>query len=407
MAKPKKINRAQARALQYESCAKTKVNNTYDICIAGGGAAGLSAAITAAETGVSVLVLEQEAECGKKILATGNGRCNFTNENLDPKFYSNPKLIASIFKDNPLKEIQDFFSKSYLMWTQEGSLFYPRSLQSSSVRDLLVLRAKKAGVTLACGREITKITGSDNNFNVVYKEMFGRHNTSRIKARKVIVTTGGGLASMLSGYNLTTTPFSPCLCAIATKRTPSESVDGRRISCKVTLTRNNKEITSQTGEVMFRKYGLSGIAIFNLSRYAQPKDKLIVDMFYDTDKAYLLDYLTNNKDTKSLLYGMVDPKVADEILRQTNSNVNKVFNMLTHLTYEVKELANTKAAQVTKGGISTNEVDFNTLEVRSVPGLYLAGEVLDVDADCGGFNLSWAWLSGIRTSMAATTSLRG
>ena len=88
MAKPKKTNRAQARAIQYESCAKTKINNTYDICIAGGGAAGLTAAITAAETGVSVLVLEQEPVCGKKILATGNGRCNFTNENLDPAFYS-------------------------------------------------------------------------------------------------------------------------------------------------------------------------------------------------------------------------------------------------------------------------------------------------------------------------------
>lgn len=353
-----------------------------DVCICGGGAAGLVAAICAAEAGASVVVLERDLTCGRSILATGNGRCNLTNFDVKPCVYNNPAFFEAVCGPGGLaaNDVLDFFDGcglSTAFENEDDMRVYPTSDQAASVRDVLLARAERAGVVLACAREVEHI-GDDGT--VLFRELFSDGHGSLRAAATVIACREGYLPE-----GLETVPFSAALCPIAATGLPFEELDGRRSDARVTLVRDGRAIARERGEVLFRAFGLSGIVIFNMSRLAQTDDVIELDLAPLVDDEKFASLVSAAGSAR----GVIDPAIVD------------VLGDVKRVSCAVEALAQTEHAQVRRGGLATAQFDPATLMVRSRPGLFAAGEVIDIDGPCGGYNLTWAWRSGQVAGAAA------
>lgn len=395
--------RQQRRARELAAAEAVRVPATCDVCVVGGGAAGLVAAVTAAEAGASVVVLERELECGRTILATGNGRCNFSNANLAPTSYNRPEFVKAVCGRLFLDDILDFFRACGLVWAVEDGRLYPASRQAASVRNVLLARAERSGATLACGRGVTAVEPAGvEGFSVCFEGETPALSGTLV-AQRVVWATGGGLSDGLSAFDLGTVPTSPVLCPLACDGFPLDRMDGRRAHATLALLREGLPVATESGEALFRPYGVSGIAAFNLSRLAQPGDTLEVDLLPNTREHDLARILQQGTP----LDGAVDPQIAALLLeRATASSPAALARAVKHLPLRVLGLADTDHAQVTRGGLATDGFSPRTLECREVPGLYAVGEALDVDGACGGFNLSWAWMSGMVAGAAAARRRR-
>lgn len=407
-----------------------------ELIVIGGGASGLAAAISAAQTNpkCSVTILEGLDRVGKKILATGNGRCNLTNEQLAPIHYhsSEPKLLASFLEQMPLSLATDFFGRLGLICaTEDMGRVYPYSRQASTVLDVLLQALEQYHIRVVCDCKVTQLRSTKGKYQILCE------SGQRFSADQVILT-GGGMAapkqgsdgstlSIATSLGLSVQPTYPCLTAFRCTNPAQKGLKGVRANGKLTLMERDRILASEIGEIQFTDYGLSGIPAFQLSCHLKPGYKnavLDVDLVPQFSDKQLKDYLSHwtkvsSKQTlehflpglihKKLLYAVTKQVGLSPLSRSVSSissgELAKLAHILKHWSFPVTGTLDWAQAQVTGGGISLNNIDPD-FSVKKQPGLFLAGELLDVVGDCGGYNLHWAWCSGILAGRAAANKLR-
>jgi len=402
----------------------------YDVLVIGGGASGLAAAITAARAGKSVCIVERDVACGLKLLATGNGRCNLSNESIDSQRYNHPAFVESVMGPQPEQELMGFFSSLGIMTTSEEGRLYPRSLRAESVRDALLNVCDRLGITLICGANVASAHKASEGWTLQIdrparalkaKKHDDRKSELRslrkaladvsrkneaLQAHAVIIATGGNPTGIADTFSLPLTSLRPILCPVSATvvgdRAALKTLDGLRVRARLTLTRNHNELWHEDGEVLFRTFGISGVAVFNLSRRIQHGDTILLDML--NRRVELLGGFSP-RDPR-WLDGMLAPQLsrvvctAFEQCHPGSNDVIHLVSILKHFKLLVEGTAEERSAQVTRGGVSVESISTPSLRARSAVDapLYVCGEALDIDADCGGFNLAWAWLSGIRAA---------
>ena len=411
-------SRARERELLEARARRVDVPASADVAVVGGGAAGLACAIAAAEAGARTVVLERDLACGRTILATGNGRCNFCNEDLGASHYNDPHLAREVMGEagEALGRVLGFFRESGLAWVTDDGRLYPRSRQAASVRNVLLRRASRAGVVLAPAREVVSLEpggGPDGNWSLGFRGPGDTRGT--LAAATVVLCMGGGQDDLARGLGLPLVSPSPVLCPLACEaEMPGllDELDGRRAGCRATLLRGDAVIATGGGEALFRPYGLSGIVAFDLSRHALPGDSLVLDLLpgLAEDEARGLADACNASAVDgtgtSCLDGMLDPAIAAALLGACGGDTNETLACAKALRLAVTGLAETNHAQVTRGGIDARAIDPASMCLHGNDGLFACGEALDIDGACGGYNLAWAWLSGLRAGESAARSTR-
>ena len=382
-----------------------------NIAIVGAGASGLMASVIINKSSHSFTLYESQARCGRKLLATGNGRCNLTNLNIDISRYHGDTDFASyaleVF-DN--YRLMDFLDEIGIKCTYEGEKVFPYSLQASSVLDMMRLAE---GQNELVNAEVIKLVPRKNGIAVVTK------NGEKVYD-KVIVCTGGKASKSLSGggaYNLLTdlghtmTKLKPAIVQLKCGNT--KALEGIKINANVKI--GDKV---EYGEVLFTSYGLSGPPILQLSRDAVGK-KAELDLTPDLSFKDVADILTSKSrigylTLENLFTGFLNKKLGMYVLKRCNLSpmtksaseltaheIKAISGMVKCLTFDITDTNGFDNAQVTAGGIKCTEFDKFTMESKKVKGLYAAGEMLDVDGDCGGFNLQWAFSSGYVAAKSA------
>lgn len=401
----KRLSRTEKNNALLAQAAAVKVPSVADVVVVGGGASGLTAAISAAEAlqdaehPGTVIVFERALECGRTILATGGGRCNFANEDVRPENYRHPAFVRSVVGGKYLKEVLSFFRTCGLAWiTEDEGRMYPVTREASSVRDVLLARAKKAGVISACAREIVDIQTTSQGFEVAWKETFEEGTRHTLTARTVILAGGGASTSTVT-HNLDLAMVSerPGLCALTCLPKISAQLDGKRAHARAHLMRDGKLQSTEQGEVLFRRFGISGIMVFNLSRMAHSGDTISLDLLYEVDRSALQAAIEAQTTD-----GILDSALAEFVAPGTS--IPAKISAARHLVLTVTGVEQSVPPQITIGGLAIENFDQN-LEARAYPGLFACGEALDIDAPCGGFNLAWAWKSGMVAGTSAARHL--
>ena len=390
-----------------------------NIAIIGGGASGLIAAIFAAQNGHAVTILERMNRVGKKILATGNGRCNITNQNINKEAYhgTHKEDMMGAFSLFSLQDTIDFFENlGIIMTEEENGKMFPLSLQASSVLDNLRYECERLGVLEECSFDVTNIKRQKNGF-LVSDSKGENHYFDR-----VILAAGGRASSALgsngSGYTLakmmghTIVPSFAALCKIYVEEDFVRAIAGVKFMGEITVEGCD---SSARDEILFTENGISGPAVFSVSRTISQKMhenkpvSVLLDMFPDIPKNELFRILYTRmeampyKTIAENLIGFLHKKLILTVLRSaeidknmlsshmTKSQISSLCRILKEWKFEVSKVASFNDSQVCAGGVLTREVDPFTMQSKKCPGLYITGELLDIDGDCGGFNLQWAW----------------
>jgi predicted Rossmann fold flavoprotein len=383
--------------------------------------------------GRHVTLLEQNSAVGKKILVSGNGKCNITNRYIGcERFHStNPRFIHEVLEGYGFEKIEALFHSIGLELTEgkEGKIF-PLSMQAASVVDLLVYEAQKAGVEIVCECKVTKVTYTDAGF--LLETTQGSREASRL-----LITAGSPAAPQLggndSGYLFATTlghsliPRHPALVQLCTEEGWVKQCAGVKIAGTATLYANGEEITRREGDLLFTNYGISGLAILDLSREVSTHlaafdyCELSLDLMPTFSKERLTNLLlgridkTSQKPILLWLQGIMHQKLARVILSHSRcrskvegelnrKEINTLVHTIKNLKLSISDTKGFKHAEVSTGGIDTTEVNPQTMASKLVPNLYFAGEVLDVDGDRGGFNFHFAWVSAMRAAEAIVKS---
>ena len=393
------------------------------IAVIGGGASGMMAAITAASQGAHVILLEHKDRIGKKILSTGNGRCNFTNTHQEPLCYhsENPLFPWGIIRQFDAQSAISFFLQLGVYSKNRGGYLYPNSDQASAVLDALRMEIARLNVDIRTGVEVRDIRPGRKGFTI-----YTGNGENRVD--RVILCTGSKAAPATgsdgSGYDLAKRlghrmiPVLPALVQLRCEGKFFKAISGVRVNGSVSIWSDGECIAKDSGEIQLTDYGISGIPVFQVSRYAsqllyEKKDvTAVLDFMPDFTKEQTESFLSARAKTRPekpaemFLIGLFHKKLSDlwiKMLRiprekkageMTGEEIRKLVQLIKDFQVRVTATNSFEQAQVCRGGIDTADVDETTLESRYVPGLYFAGEVLDVDGMCGGYNLQWAWASG-------------
>ena len=392
-----------------------------EVVIIGAGPSGLTAAITAARNGKQVTILEKNSKCGKKLLITGNGRCNFWNidQSLSHYHSSTPKLIKNFITEERKESVLKFFNSLGIVYKIKNGYYYPFSNQAFTVQNALLLECKKLNVEIINDIAVEKI---------IKKDCFIINpNKENIKAKNIIIATGSKAApktgsdgkgyEIAKSFNHNIVTSLPSLVQLKGNETFFKNWSGIRAEVKVSLLIDNNFVKSETGEIQLTDYGVSGICVFNLSGKAakalnQNKDVAISINFIpfeDNPKEFLktINKNTYHKTISELLEGFMHYKLVDIILKKaqikrdlllntlTIAELNNLIKTLTDFQIKIIATHSLDHAEVCSGGVPLNEINDQTLESLKVKNLYFVGELIDIDGDCGGYNLSWAWISGI------------
>ena len=367
------------------------------VAVVGGGAGGLAAAIAAGRALAAVTIYEKQNRVGKKLLKTGNGRCNLTNLAVSPADYNHSDFVAGILAQTDSAALLDFFSSLGLSTVadSEGRV-YPRSDTASSVLDVLRLGCAAAGVRENCSAEVCAVEREGALYRLYFAD--GRYE----EAERVILATGGGTA-IATGLGHRSVPFTPILCPLKTDTAPIRGLSGLRVRARVSLLRRGKTIFTEEGEVLFRDYGVSGIVILNASRFARPGDCLSLDLLpEETEEALSARLASRPFGGEELLTGIFHRRVNEALVRcAKNGSPSALAETIKAFRLTVQGIGDAAGAQVTRGGADVSEFDPLTLESRLCPGIYMIGEALDIDGRCGGFNLHWAFASGLAAGRSA------
>ena len=390
-----------------------------EIAVIGGGASGIVAAIIGARNGAKVTIYERCERIGRKILATGNGRCNYTNiyATVDNYHGKEPEFINDTINNFWIGETNSFFAElGMLTKIENDGKAYPYSLQASAVLDVLRYELDRLGVNVVTEFEVEKIEKVKGKFNI------RAYNGKTAKADKVILSTGGkaspSLGSNGSGYKLAQdfghklSKLYPSLVQIKTETNLIKALKGIKLDANVLLEVGDKK-TSYFGEVLFTDYGLSGPAIFNISRLCADDCEAVItlDILPEIEYDELYEILKNRRNRyrnlETFFVGMVNKKVGMTIMKyadvlpfsRSSDTINekelrRLCDALKDLKLKVTGTMSWNNAQVTAGGILTADINSKTMESKLCEGLYMTGEILDIDGDCGGYNLQWAWSSG-------------
>lgn len=366
------------------------------IGIIGGGASGISAAITAARLGARVTILEKNDILGKKILATGNGRCNMTNINISPACYNNPVFVESVLRQHGCTDIRSFFDNMGLLsYSDEQGRVYPVTDAAASVNDVLRLECGRLKIDVKYKFEVCKIEHIGDGFLI--KSTAGE----RLTCDKII-SAAGGRNELLCSLGHKRVPFCPVLCPIKTDTSDIKGLSGIRVKCEGSLFDKKHLIFKERGELLFRDYGVSGVMIFNISRYAASGMELSIDLMPDISHKDLTVLLNKRKtllsyrNSDDFFVGMLNRKLGQAIIKYSASMDAPVLaHSIKNLRLRITGSGDEKQAQVTRGGLDVRQFNRQTMESKLVKGIYAAGETLDIDGMCGGFNLHWAFSSGI------------
>lgn len=393
------------------------------ILIIGGGASGLTAAVSAARAGAKVTVLEQNKQAGKKLLVTGNGRCNLTNRNQELSHYrgSSPEFIETALNAFGLTETLDFFQSLGIVTRDREGFLYPYSDQASSVADALRIEAEHLRVKLALNTRAKRICRENGRFLV--------ETPGWTYEGDALILAAGSCAAPETGSDGSGYSFAkamghrvieplPALVQLRAKEPEFPKLKGLRMEAGVSLFSGEVLLAEDRGEVQFTEYGLSGIPVFQVSRYGAAalsqgkKVRAVLNLLpflrkEDQDAFWRKRIQAGGyKSAGQLLVGLFPKKMADCLLKRAGISADRTAETLTDqerkalvsacTSFEVSISAcnGFDRAQVCCGGVDTKEVNPETMESKKVPGLYFAGELLDVDGACGGYNLQWAWTSG-------------
>ena len=384
------------------------------ICVIGGGASGMAAAISAARFGASVTVAEGNARVGKKLLSTGNGRCNLTHVSPSAEAYrGDAEFISDVLGELGATGAFTFFKSMGVLLHSDGEgRVYPYSNSANTVLDALRRELDRLGVEVVCDFKVDAVSGEDGGFTVAGGD-------KHIKVGKVIFAAGGMAApssgsdgsgiSLLGSLGIKHTELRPALTGL--KCGGTARFKGVRAKAKATLLRGGEELSAATGEVQFTDTGISGICVFDISRYARKGDTVNVDLLPDYSPELAADVLAEldggrDLPAAELLCGAFNRRLAEYAAAQAQgSGFAALAQSAKSLRFTVEGVMPFANAQVTAGGVPASEVG-RDLQSARVPGVYIAGELLDVDGVCGGYNLHWAWCSGIRAGREAAAALR-
>lgn len=391
----------------------------------GGGVSGMTAAIAAAEKGARVILLEHKERIGKKILSTGNGRCNFTNICQEPiRYHSEDPLFPwEVVGKSGAQAVISFFLALGVYSRNRNGYIYPSSDQASSVLEAFRMELARLRVEICTGIHIREIQPKKKGFTI-------RTDSRDLRADSVILCTGSRAAPSTgsdgSGYDLarglghTLIPVLPALVQLRCGDGFFKSIAGVRVNGTVSIWSEGECLAKDTGEIQMTDYGISGIPVFQVSRYAskalyQKKEvRAVLDFMPDFTEEQTEAFLTAraktrpDKPAEMFMIGLFHKKLSDLWIRLsgiprekkagqlTEGEIGRFVSLIKKFTLHVTATNPFTQAQVCCGGVNTAEVDPETMGSRYVPGLYFAGEILDVDGDCGGYNITWAVLSGHR-----------
>lgn len=397
----------------------------YDVIIIGAGASGLMAAAAAASKGARVALLEHKDDIGKKILATGNGRCNFTNTDMSVnKFHGSKALIKNGLSQFNYADTIRFFKELGIPAYDNAGYIYPNSRQAASVVAAFRMELMRLHVDVKTGINITDIKPADDRTGYCIQTDRGS-----FKSKRLIIACGltaspklgsdGSLFRQIEALGHHIQKPLPALCGFSCDGLNFKKITGVRCDATVASVIDGQMTEQNTGELQLADYGISGIPVFQISSLmSRALDKgqrveVIIDFlpaFSDDElNGYIKDRsitTTDNRSLNEMLNGLLNNKLLLELIHKSGVSPDKKGRLLTdddcksltrsikHTAVSVKKPRGAEFAQVCAGGICTKEIDVRTLESKIHPGLYFCGELLDVDGICGGYNLQWAWTSG-------------
>lgn len=397
----------------------------YDVIIIGAGASGLMAAAAAASKGARVALLEHKDDIGKKILATGNGRCNFTNTDMSVnKFHGSKALIKNGLSQFNYANTIRFFKELGIPAYDNAGYIYPNSRQAASVVAAFRMELMRLHVDMKTGINITDIKPADDRTGYCIQTDKGS-----FKSKRLIIACGltaspklgsdGSLFRQIEALGHHIQKPLPALCGFSCDGLNFKKITGVRCDATVASVIDGQMTEQNTGELQLADYGISGIPVFQISSLMSraldkgQKVEVIIDFlpaFSDDElNGYIKDRsitTTDNRSLNEMLNGLLNNKLLLELIHKSGVSPDKKGRLLTdddcksltrsikHTAVSVKKPRGLEFAQVCAGGIYTKEIDVRTLESKIHPGLYFCGELLDVDGICGGYNLQWAWTSG-------------
>jgi hypothetical protein len=398
------------------------------IIVIGGGASGVVSAIFAKNSNNHVIILERNNDLLKKLLITGNGKCNYYNDNQDISNYhsNNMDIVKQIITPNNLNKVVAFFDDLGIISKKKNGYYYPFSNQAVTIKNMLVKEVKDKEIDVCCNTLVTDIKKINNQFEVIC-------DNNKFICDKLIISTGSyaypKTGSTGMGYQFlkelghTIIKPLPALVQLVSNGKYLKEWNGIRTDVRLSLYEDNKYISSEEGEIQLTDYGISGICTFNLSHYVTRgldlgKKEVVKINFLpfvvDDCKEWLDNFSQkhHNKNIRELLECILNYKLVNVILKKCDisSNLyyyelddNKKNNLLNNLfSFEIV-ITGTKSfdfAQIANGGVSLTEINPDTFESKLVSNLYIIGELLDINGNCGGYNLTIAWLSGILSGIS-------
>ena len=385
------------------------------VAIIGGGFSSVVASIYASKLN-EVTIFERNSDILKKLLLTGNGRCNFFNENQNIECYhsNNMSLLNKIINDDNTKELINFYKKIGIEFKEKDGYYYPYSNQALSVKNALVNKLKETNVKIITDYFVNNIKIKDNKFIINNEFTFD----------KVIIATGGSsypstgsdgnMYDILKNLGIKVTNIYPALAPLITDDKYLKELSGVRANANISFYANDKFIKDEEGELQLTDYGISGICVFNLSYlYNIYKNSYVLINFmpFIKNKEELEKYLDNkdklmeNKTISELLNGILNNKIIKVIIKKSNikdilyKNLDKnekerLLNNIFSYKMNIIGIKDYNKSQVTMGGVDLSEINMDTMELKNIKGLYIIGELLDIDGICGGYNLTHSFITG-------------
>lgn len=393
------------------------------VIIVGGGASGLVAAITAAREGADVTLIEQKDRVGKKILSTGNGRCNLTNTYMEPECFrgDDVSIVPKVLEQFDYTDTIKFFEELGVILKERQGYVYPISDQASTILDVLRMEIERLQVQVLLEQKVESVRCTKKGFAV-------QTNQKTIYGAAVILATGGKASPVLgsdgSGYGLAKafghrmSPVVPALVQLKAKGNYFKQISGVRTNAKVSLFVNGKEVAYDTGELQLTNYGISGIPVFQISRLAAKaiyeKKSVVAEIDYlpNLEEVKMKTFFEQrlqvhgDKNVEDFFIGVFHKKLITMFLKEAKISLqnkamylkedewNRLYDLFKHFQVQIEEPNGFDQAQICAGGIKTSEVSPDTMESNYVEDLFLTGELLDIDGICGGYNLQWAWSTG-------------